>query len=150
MHAFVADFIKEYDSTGLPSAGISSITFERLGALLHLALFMAWSDVICNNEKPPIDFPVDRLVGKYALPVIYFVAGWTLFSMSKASTVAVDSRPLFFWFAARHTIDECVAKSMNLPTSFVKGGNAGHRSIANGSIFTSFVLLRVFISPISR
>ena len=71
MHAFVADFIKEYDSTGLPSAGISSITFERLGALLHLALFMAWSDVICNNEKPPIDFPVDCLLGKYALPVIY-------------------------------------------------------------------------------
>jgi hypothetical protein len=93
--AFVADFMKEYHSTGLPSAGISSITFGRLGAFLHLALFMAWSNVICNNEKPPIDFPVDCLVGKYALPVIYDVAGWMLLSTLKASTVAVDSRPLF-------------------------------------------------------
>jgi hypothetical protein len=73
MRAFVADFMKEYDSTGLPSAGVSRIMFGRLGAFLHLALFMAWSDVICNNEKPPIDFPVDCLVGKYALPVIYYV-----------------------------------------------------------------------------
>ena len=120
MCAFVADFMKEYDSTGLPSAGVSSITFGRLGAFLHLALFMAWSDVICNNEKPPIDFPVDCLVGKYALPVIYDVAGWTLFSALKASTVAVDNRPLFFRFAARRTIDECVAKGMNLPTSLVE------------------------------
>ncbi len=120
MHAFVADFMKKYYSTGLPSAGVSSITFGRLGAFLHLALFMAWSDVICNNKKPPIDFPVDCLVGKYALPVIYYVAGWTLFSASKASTVAVDNRPLFFRFAARHIIDVCVAKGMNLPTSLVE------------------------------
>jgi hypothetical protein len=32
----------------------------------------------------------------------------------------VDNRPLFFRFAARHTIDECVAKGMNLPTSLVE------------------------------
>ena len=81
---------------------------------------MAWSDATCNNEKPPIDFPVDCLVGKYALPVIYYVAGWMLYSALKASTVAVDNRPLFFRFAARHTIDECVAKRMNLPTSLVE------------------------------
>jgi len=120
MRAFIADFMKEYNSTGLPPADISSITFGRLGAFLHLALFMAWSDVICDNKKPPIDFPVDCLVGKYALPVIYYVAGWTLYSASKASMVAVDNRPLFFRFAARHTIDECVAKRMNLPTSLVE------------------------------
>jgi hypothetical protein len=120
MRAFVADLMKEYDSTGLPSAGVSSITFGRLDAFLHLALFIAWSDVICNNEKPPIDCLVDCLVGKYALPVIYYVAGWTIFSASKASTVAVDNRPLFFRFAARRTIDECVAKGMNLPTSLVE------------------------------
>jgi len=57
-----SDFMKEYDSTGLPSAGVSSITFGQLGVFFHLALFMAWSDVICNNEKPPIYFPVDCLV----------------------------------------------------------------------------------------
>jgi len=91
MSAFVADFTKEYKSTGLPPADISRITFGRLGTFLHLALFKAWSDVICDNKKPPIHFPVDCLVGKFALPLIYYVAGWTLFSASKASTVAVDA-----------------------------------------------------------
>ena len=119
-YACLCCLMKEYDSTGLPSAGVSSITFGRLDAFLHLALFIAWSDVICNNEKPPTDCLVDCLVGKYALPVIYYVAGWTIFSALKASTVAVDNRPLFFRFAARRTIDECVAKGMNLPTSLVE------------------------------
>ncbi len=97
MRVFIHKFMKEYDSSGLSCPeDISIITFGRLGAFLHLALFMAWSDVICDNKKPPIDFPVDCLVGKYALPVIYYVAGWTLFLMLKASTVAADNRPLFF------------------------------------------------------
>ncbi len=39
MRAFVADFMKEYESTGLPPADISCITFGRLGAFLHFALF---------------------------------------------------------------------------------------------------------------
>jgi hypothetical protein len=121
MCVFIHKFMKEYDSSGLSHPDdISIITFGWLGAFLHLALFMAWSDVICDNEKPPIDFPVDCLVGKYALPVVYYVAGWMLFSMSKASTVAAGNRLLFFRFAARHTIDECVAESMNLPTSLVE------------------------------
>ncbi len=109
MRAFVADFMKEYDFTGLPPADISCVTFGRLGAFLHLALFQAFSNAICNNEKPPIEFPVDCLVRRYALPVVYYVAGWTLFSMSKASTVAADNRPVCFMFAASQTIDERAA-----------------------------------------
>jgi hypothetical protein len=121
MRVFIHKFMKEYDLSSLSHPdNISIITYGRLGAFLHLALFVAWSDVICDKEKPQIDFLVDCLVEKYALPVIYYVAGWMLFSMLKASTVAADNRPLFFRFAARHTIDECVAKSMNLPTSLVE------------------------------
>jgi hypothetical protein len=73
------------------------------GAFLHLALFHAWSDAICNNKKPLIEFPVDCLIGKYALPVVYFVAGWMLYSASKAATIAADKRPFYFMFAALHT-----------------------------------------------
>jgi len=51
MRAFVADFMKEYDLTCLPPADISSFTFGRLGAFLHLALFHAWSDAICGNTR---------------------------------------------------------------------------------------------------
>ncbi len=125
MRAFVADFMKEYGLTRLPPADISCITFGRLGAFLHLALFQAWSNAICNNKKPPIEFLVDCLVGKYALPVVYYVAGWTLFSMSKASTVAADNRPVCFTFAASQTIDERAAKRMNLLTSLVERRKQG-------------------------
>ena len=81
---------------------------------------MAWSHAISDNEKPPINFPMNCLVGKYALPVVYYVAGWTLYSASKASTIAADKRPLFFRFAAAQTIDGCAAKSMDLLTSLVE------------------------------
>ena len=95
MSAFVADFMKEYESTGLPPEDISCITNRRLGAFLHLALFQAWSDAIYDNKKPPIECPVDCLVGRYALPVVYYVAGWTLFSMSKATTIAARTTGLY-------------------------------------------------------
>ena len=91
MRTFLADFMKDYNSTGLPSADICGMTFGRLGAFLHL------------KERPQIEFPVDCLVGRYALPVVYYVAGWTLYSMSKASTIAADKRALYLMFAASHT-----------------------------------------------
>jgi hypothetical protein len=76
--------MKEYESSGIPAAKMSSFDFGRLGMLIHLALFHAWSDEICNNETPPIEFLMDCLFGRYALPVVYYVAGWTLYSTSKA------------------------------------------------------------------
>jgi hypothetical protein len=121
MRAFANEFIAEYDSSGLSRLeDVSRITFGRLGTFLHLALFMAWSHAISDNQKPPINFPAECLVGKYALPVVYYVAGWTLYSASKASSIAADKRPLFFRFAAAQTIDGCAAKSMDLPTSLVE------------------------------
>jgi hypothetical protein len=120
LRTFLADFVKDYYSTGLPSADMCGITFGRLGAFLHLALFHAWSDAICGKERPHIEFPVDCLVGRYALPVVYYVAGWTLYSMSKASTIAADKRPLYFMFASLHTCNERAAKMLDLPTSLVE------------------------------
>ncbi len=120
MRAFVADIMKEYDSTGLPPADISRISFGWLGAFLHLALFQAWSNAVCDNEKPPIEFLVDCLIRRYTLPVVYYLAGWMLFSMSKASMVAADNRPVCFTFAASQTIDERAAKRMNLPASLME------------------------------
>ena len=122
MRAFADEFIVEYNSSVLSrlEEDVSRITFGRLGAFLHLALFMAWSHVISDNQNPLINFLADCLVGKYALPVVYYVAGWTLYSASKASSIAADKRPLFFRFAAALTIDGRAAKSMDLPTSLVE------------------------------
>ena len=69
MRAFADKFIVEYDSSGLSrlEEDVSRITFGRLGAFLHLALFMAWSHVISDIQKLFINCPADCLVGKYAL-----------------------------------------------------------------------------------
>jgi hypothetical protein len=120
MHAFIDEFIKEYKTFGIHPAELSSNIFRRLGAFLHLALFHAWSDAICVKDKPPIEFPTTCLVGKYAMPVVYYVAGWILYSASKALTIAADKRQLYFRFAASHTINEKEAKAVNLPTSLVE------------------------------
>ncbi len=82
--------------------------------------FQAWSDAICVNKKPPIKFPDDCLDGRYALPVIYYVAGWTLFIAPKALTITVDKSQLFFMFLELYTINEQAAKVMRLPTSLVE------------------------------
>ncbi len=54
LHSFVDSFMGEYPSIGIPPAKMLSLGFGRLGVFIHLALFHARSDEICNNEKPPI------------------------------------------------------------------------------------------------
>ncbi len=120
MGAFTDDFMKEYELSRIPEAEMSSLGYGRLGAFIHLALFYVWSDEICKNEKPPIEFLTNCLVGRYALPVVYYVAGWTLYSTSKALKIAIFKRPLYVMFAAFCTIDEQSAKALNLPTSLVE------------------------------
>jgi hypothetical protein len=120
MGAFIDDFVKEYESSGIPTTEMSSLGFRRLGAFIHLALFYAWSDEVCNNKKPPIEFPTNCLIERYALPLVYYVAGWTLYSASKALTILIVKSPLYFMFAALNTIDEHSAKALNLPTSLVE------------------------------
>ena len=116
---FIQDFKKEYDSTGLVDV-LTEEKFGHLGRFVHTLLFTTWLAKVCDNEKPPIEVPVDCLVGKYAQPVIYYVAGWTLFSASKALTVAENKRPVHRRFAdAQCMISGGEAKSAGLPTSLV-------------------------------
>jgi hypothetical protein len=97
VRSFVHSLMEECPTTGIPPDKFSTISYRRFGTFLHLALFQAMSDAICLNEKPPIEFPDHCFVGRYALPVMY-VAGWTLFSASKALTIAADKRQLFYMF----------------------------------------------------
>ena len=150
MHAFLDEFIKEYDVSGIHTAELSSDRFRRLGAFLHLALYHAWSDAVCDNEKPPIEFPNTCLVGKYAMPVVYYVAGWTLYSASKALTVAADKRQLYFRFAACHTINVKSAKDANLPVSLVEKRNK-RASVYCSREYFEFILIveSVFLANLS-
>jgi hypothetical protein len=135
--------------SGIHMAELSSDRFRRLGAFLHLALYHAWSDAVCDNEKPPIEFPNTCLVGKYAMPVVYYVAGWTLYSASKALTVAADKRQLYFRFAACHTINVKSAKDANLPVSLVEKRNK-RASVYCSREYFEFILIveSVFLDKI--
>jgi hypothetical protein len=151
MHAFANVFIAEYNCLGLSCLeDVSRITFGRLGTFLHLALFMAWSHAISDNQKLPIKFPEDCLIGKYALPVIYYVAGWMLYSASKASSIAADKRPYFSGLQLPRLLMDVLQKVWICQCLSWRGGNGGHRSIACASILTLCVLLKVLILPISR
>ncbi len=120
LQCFAAEFMEEYDASGFTPWVITKIGFGNLGRFLHNVIFLAWSHSACGNDKPPIEFPVDCLVGKHARPVIYYVAGWMLCSASKALTVARDKRPLFLEFSMTHSIDEDTARSSGLPASLVE------------------------------
>jgi hypothetical protein len=88
-----------------------------MGGWAHFSILLFFRR---GQQKLPIEFLVDCLVGRYAMPVVYYVSGWMLYSASKASTLAAEDRPVCFMFVASHTIDERVAKSTNLPTSLVE------------------------------
>jgi hypothetical protein len=75
---------------------------------------------VCNYEKPPVKFPSDCLVGKYARPFLYYIAAWMLYSASKALTVAKEKRPACYRFLATRSIMESKNKMMGLPTALVK------------------------------
>lgn len=127
MCTFLHAFKKEYDSSGLADV-LSEEKFGNLGRFVHVLLFMTWLAKVCDYEKPPIEVPVDCLVGKYAQPVIYYVAGWTLFRATKALTVAENKKPMHRRFADAHSmISGDDAKSAGLPTSLVDRRKRGNQ-----------------------
>jgi hypothetical protein len=119
LKSFIADFMEEYDASGLPRAKVSRIAFGHLSWFLHHVMYMVWLHSVCDHDKPPVKFPDDCLVGKHARPIIYYVAGWTLYSTSKALTVARVKRLLFFKFSESQSIKEDMAKSKDLSTLLV-------------------------------
>ena len=91
---FVTKFRSDYASSGV-GENIKEDQFAYLGSFLYTAVCNEWLKLICNIAKPPIEYPSDCLVGKHARKVIYYVAGWTLYSASKALTKGIADRPLF-------------------------------------------------------
>jgi hypothetical protein len=81
---------------------------------------VTWSNLAWGNKKPPVEFPSECLVGRYALPIIYYVAGWTLYKASKAATICEDKQLLFYRFASAHMIKEIAAQNLQLPISLVE------------------------------
>ncbi len=149
LHTFIDHFMNKYDSTGLYPL-ISKISFGHLGRFPHQVLFNEMIHLACNYEKPPVEFPVDCLVGKYSRPVLYYVAGWMLYSASKVLTVAKDKRPIYYKFSAMQSIMESEAKMMGLPTSLLERRKQKSLVYCTQQYFESICFVEsVFLSNLS-
>ena len=94
--------------------------FRHFGVYLHNALFFNWSYLAADSERPQVSFPEECLVGRFARPVIYYVAGWILHGMKQAKGVAQTEKQMFFDFVAHNCLNAESAKMAGLPTSLVE------------------------------
>ena len=138
---FIHSCTEKFDETGMDRK-----TYGLLDQFLYYVLFATWSNLVCGNKKPPVEFPRDSLVGKYTLPAIHYVAGWTLYKSSKAPTICEDKRFLFYRFASAHTIKEIAARNLQLPISLLEKRVCWCGAL--WSILNIFALLRLSISQI--
>ena len=127
---FVGKWMDKY--TTIISTNMNLQKFGRLGQFLHNQLYMEWAHSAIDDERPSVSFPDESIVGKYALPVIYYVAGWTLHSASKALTIAQGKRSKFHLFVNGHSIGKEAAQNDRLPTAIVE-----RRRRRNAQVFCS-------------
>ena len=94
--------------------------FGRLGMYVFNVLFAVWSLLLVDNERPEVEIVTSDLVHKRSLPVLYYVAGWTLQRASLSKTVALSDRQINQSFATLHSIGRESAKEADLPISLVE------------------------------
>ena len=87
-------------------------------------LFHCWASRLMEGKRPPVMIPEDCLVGKYAPPVVYYIASLTLYSLLLAHTIAKGGRQSYVRFDEQHSIGEESAKEQNMPVSLVLKRNS--------------------------
>ena len=92
----------------------------RLGQYLHTTIYQAWVRASAYAERPPVQIPGQVKLGKYARPVIYYVAGWTLYSASRALTISLQEREKCFQFVQRNNTTKEDAEKDKLPIDIVE------------------------------
>eukprot|EP00984_Skeletonema_dohrnii_P013631 scaffold5653_cov95-Skeletonema_dohrnii-CCMP3373.AAC.6 len=99
---------------------LSPMMFAYFGMFVAECLFFVWVHSTIDNELPPVEIPLQNLVAKYSMPVIYYVAGWTLQRASLALTVPKSKRQKFYDFYPLHKRHVEYAKENKLPYSMVQ------------------------------
>ena len=61
-----------------------------------MVMYHEWTHTDIDSERPSVEIPSSVAINRYAHPVIYYVSGWTLFSASRALTVAGKERGKYF------------------------------------------------------
>ena len=84
-----------------------------------MVIYHEWTHTAIDSKRPLVEIPDSVAVNRYAHPVIYYVAGWTLFSTSRALTVAGKERCKYFLFVQDHSIGKVAAQDANLNTSII-------------------------------
>ena len=104
---FIGQWVEQRDALlGADSSLFPKEKYRYFGSFLFDILFDCWSLNSMEGERPPVTTPEQCLVGKYARPVVYYVAGWTVHSLTLARTVARKMQPLYCRFADQHIISK--------------------------------------------
>ena len=103
-----------------PSTGLDEEQFLYFFLWLSNGLFFMWSRAMADDDRKAIQIPDKDLVAKYSLPVVYYVAGWTLQRTSLALLVAQNERYPYQTFANSHKITAQSAKDELLPCELVE------------------------------
>ena len=83
-------------------------------------MYQAWVRASANVERSSAQIPDKVRLGKYARPVIYYVAGWTLYSASRALTISLQERKKYFLFVQRNNTTKEDAEKEKLPIVLVE------------------------------
>ena len=93
---FIQQWIEQRDGLhGADSAAFPTEKYRCFGSFLFDVMFDCWSLNSMEAERPSVTMPDQCLVGKYARPVVYYVAGWTLHSLTLARTIARNMQSLY-------------------------------------------------------
>lgn len=116
------EFIRNWENAEPKKTGMSAVQFKALGSFLFNAIKLQWMYSAANSGKPEISIPGpddDTLVGKYSHRTVYYVAGWIIFSLSKAKTIAAKKRGIYHRLARLHMLSEDDARDAGLPIGLV-------------------------------
>ena len=107
-------------TSGAGDKSLDELGFAHFGSFLFQCLYRLWSRMLVEDNGGKVEIPTEDLVGKYALEVVYYVAGWTLQRTSLALGVAEVKKGVYKQFAASHSIEMEEAREANLPSSLVE------------------------------
>ena len=92
-----------------------------------------------SAERPSVQIPGKVKVGKYARPVIYYVAGWTLCSASRALTISLQDREKYVLFVQRNNTTKEDAQKEKMPIDLVEKRTRGAAKMYASKAYYNFI-----------
>lgn len=117
----VSSWLKLWETEMLPSAPDQNEDCWRSAVVTVLYSIYALFQVShANDDKPPIEIPGRILVSKWALPVVYYSASFTMLRCKLAKSIGEEKKEVYQSFAVAHSLTKEEAEKAELPTSMVE------------------------------